>query len=285
MQNPVWKSLLLISFALLIMGTSLSCKPSKSSTADAGEAIELDDDKTTKIFGGTPVADGDDLAKVIFQLKFTVGGDENICTASRIGPRTLITAAHCAQSETIQVWQQGKRVAEISEKIVHPKYLERKAEITREKQWTQGNEFDVALLRLPPSLIDENSQVPGPIFELIERGWTGNQETENLSAAGFGWASYNAMTGSRGGDTNLKQVGLIAQASPRNEILSFRQSEGKGICVGDSGGPAFSKSTQHLTLYGVAISVQNPGKASVCEGGSSFINIGFLRTWIDSHLD
>jgi hypothetical protein len=267
-----------------MMSTGLSCHSSKSSSASAGEAIELDDNGTTEIFGGTPVSDDDELTTAVFQLKFTVNGDDNICTASRIGPRTLITAAHCAQSEKIQAWQQGKLFAEISEKIVHPKYLERKSQITRKKQWTQGNEFDVALLFLPSSLSASGGHPEGSIFDLVDGDWTPTENSEPIWAAGFGWASYNAMSGARGGDNELKQVEMKSRSSERKEILSFLQTEGKGICVGDSGGPAFSNFQQKLKLYGVAISVQNPGNASVCQGASSFINVARLRPWIDRHL-
>jgi len=260
----------------LMMALS-ACLPSKNSTVNSSQDT-IEEEDTTNIFGGSTVSEDADLSKAIFELRYHENSDDKICTASRISQNALITAAHCAMSDNIQVYQNQKLVSQVLKKKVHPSYLERKAQIQREKQWTQGNEFDVALL-----FISENNETSVE-FGIASEEWTSTGIPDQLTVAGFGWASYNAMTGAREGSTDLKQVELKSRPAGRKEILSFEQNQGRGICVGDSGGPAFASTASGLVLYGVAISVQNPGDASVCKGVSSFINIAHLRSWIVENL-
>jgi len=262
--------------AISLMMALTACLPSKTSTVNSAQ--DMIEEDTTHIFGGSEVPTDTDLSKAVFELRFQENSDDKICTASRISENALITAAHCAMSDSIQVYQNQKLASKVLTKKVHPSYLERKAQIQREKQWTQGNEFDVALLFISDS--DETSVE----FEIASEEWSSTQGAEQLTVAGFGWASYNAMSGAREGTNDLKQVDLESRPSERKEILSFQQTQGRGICVGDSGGPAFASSPSGLILYGVAISVQNPGDASVCKGVSSFINVVHLRSWIAENL-
>ncbi|MGZ5280503.1 MAG: trypsin-like serine protease, partial [Pseudobdellovibrionaceae bacterium] len=267
-----WRQSFYLMGVISLMMALTACQPSKPSTVISSQ--EFIEEDTTNIFGGSPVPEDADLAKAVFELRYQENSDHKICTASRISENTLITAAHCAVSDSIQVYQNQKLISKVLNKKVHPSYLQRKAEIQQLKQWKQGNEFDVALL-----FISENAETAVE-FEIAFAEWSPETGPEHLTVAGFGWASYNAMTGSREGSNDLKQVDLFSRPSGRQEILSFQQSEGRGICVGDSGGPAFANESSGLILYGVAISVQNPGNASVCNGVSSFINVVHLRPWI-----
>ncbi len=258
-----------------------ACQPIRKSgfsSGDTGGEIETSG-RSAQIFGGQSISKEDPLSEAILELRFAVGGDEKSCSAARILPRVLLTAAHCIVADEIRVLEKGEVIAVVgrSQLKVHPVYQTRKAEIESKEQWKQGNEYDVAMIFLP-----ENLEVkPGiRLFELKnERLGAGDL----VSVAGYGWSSYNVLTGERQGSTDLKKTELELKESKQKEILVFSQQEGKGICVGDSGGPAFLQE-EKLILVGVASDVRNPGDPMACEGVSRFVKLGSVIPWIQDQL-
>jgi secreted trypsin-like serine protease len=71
--------------------------------------------------------------------------------------------------------------------------------------------------------------------------------------------------------------------SPTNELLYIDQTQGDGICGGDSGGPSFMKnSSGDYVLIGVASFVMNPFDASLlCGYAAAHTNVLYMRDWIE----
>jgi len=127
------------------------------------------------------------------------------CTASLVGPRSIITASHCASGQI--TFQSGGKTIKASMKR-HPKYS------------TIGHQWDVALGTL-------DQDVPGPYASLADHVAVGDQ----VVLSGYGcWKN-----GKYDGKLRMGKADITGKAG-----TDWTTAKGSALCYGDSGGPAFT---------------------------------------------
>jgi hypothetical protein len=84
-------------------------------------------------------------------------------------------------------------------------------------------------------------------------------------------------------DTLPQIIGeAIYSTAPDSEIIPIDNSQGKGICAGDSGGAAFAQNADGaFVVTGVASSVGNPLGEEPCALMGNYMNVSFHKLWIE----
>ena len=248
--------------------------------------------ESNHIVGGDTLDTLDSLPNHVVLLKTRylnkTGGnpDTSYCTGVLITNRYVLTAAHCVKFNKIT-----------SAEIVFP--LAKKVERYQENQVTVHAEYtgenlnreydklrDIALIRLK----DEPPSPYKSISILSEKlSYSQLQKTVTFTSLGFGDQQGSFLKKTKR-TFELKQVLLDTDNyEPRNTYFEVDQ-ENKGICFGDSGGPAIIRVDNQNYLLGIAIDVLfNPTRAfevnyDLCLEKAVFLNLLYFKKWIDLHL-
>lgn len=170
---------------------------------------EGDSDPPPVLINGTPV----DRNKWKHILLLKSGGAS--CTGALIGPRTILTAAHCAgHGKTITFEIEGKRYSAIG--THNPTYR------------TIGHDLLLGVIAAPgpPEHI--------PRFSVILEA----RANENTPVVHFGFGCIRP-DGSGGNDGILRTGNSLAiNVSPQRDIITQDKPLGAALCFGDSGGPS-----------------------------------------------
>lgn len=190
------------------------------------------------ILGGLAV---DSKDRISLSSVFLVNLESNeICTGTLLTKKILLTAAHCIPQRAVdlQVYFSHQPLAEESESRVHAV-----ASTLQHPDFSRTdtmNSVDLALVVLKDSAPEPYK--PAHLFR------SGNVRVgQKVLMAGYGNSS--AVNGEGFGvlrkvETRLSLVGPF--------FFEVNQQSGKGICDGDSGGPAFIATGEGLRLLGVA---------------------------------
>lgn len=188
-----------------------------------------------------------------------------ICTATLIGPSTLLTAAHCAnrgQALTIQT----------------PEGLRHSADILLLGSGIEGDPHDLALVYLPSPLYSQREMFP------IASGVIPGDQTLMV---GYGCASSDApsSTGTKRMGTNVVSDlnDFIEVSTPGIQIKAVAGPENRaGVCFGDSGGPLLKQVGNQWAVVGVAHGAYNddPGQVSQFVNLTEPTNKNFLTKYI-----
>lgn len=188
------------------------------------------------------------------------------CTSAAIGPRILLTAAHCIppQPKMLQVevpLPQGKLITiKGTEASVHPDY-------------PKDQDADLALVLLAEDLPAEVKilKLPNPQVDLY---------FNTITALGFGRITGNPqMPGYVG---ILRTVALdIFSYSPQESSFNTDQSMGQGICQGDSGGPAIVNYENQSYVVGVVSRTVYFESKDTCNYQGIYVNLQYyLEKWL-----
>lgn len=178
-----------------------------------------------------------DSAVMVLQRQGPAAG---FCTGIVIGPRAVLTAAHCVPpGADLRIYLKDAAGAAVllpvAEVVRHPGY--RADAITKRER-----SIDLAVLVLPDPL-------PSAFRAATLAGETGTAVGARFSVAGFGLAREgDPKTSGR-----LRQADLAARA-PLSDVLLWAVDPlhaGAGACTGDSGGPVLDASgaVAALTLW------------------------------------
>lgn len=181
------------------------------------------------INGGDKILAGDPIAKSTVMLET----DGQYCSATIISNNTLLTAAHCVNEN--EPWVlihfsglEGTLSRTASRSLRHEGY--------QDLQGTTRN--DVALIFFEGGLPD--GFLPAtilPVDKALEIG-------DDMQVAGYGAGGPLGVLAK----LNLK----VSDFLDGKKLIKFAQTATRGICHGDSGGPAFKVINNQLYLAGVA---------------------------------
>lgn len=183
------------------------------------------------------------------------------CTATLVGSRTVLTAAHCVTDDKQPPFQ---LVGPISFKLGDQMYLASSTTMHPGYSYNGTWNADVAVIRL-------GQAVQGVIPARIAK--TAPAKGETVTLVGFGYTSDAASSsfGVKRRATNT--IGAMTQ-----NLITFYGASGSvgNICFGDSGGPAFA--VRGGVEYLVGVHSYGEGACGVTEHDQ---RADFYRPWIE----
>jgi secreted trypsin-like serine protease len=221
-----------------------------SSPAFAG-VIKMPGLDFNTIIGGSEVQQGDAVQANTVLVVGKDGQDTFICSGSIIDKDIVLTAAHClgtdGTAQVVVVFRtsiQGQGpVVQVTDRRRMSDFLDR-AESGAQTDW-----HDLALVKLA-SPIPAGYTVAQflPSKEMLQNGTT-------VTLAGYGITAAVADPNGQSdeGAGVLRKVDVsVKNASYGDTEFLVNETNNKGACHGDSGGPAFVRSGSNLYLVGVA---------------------------------
>jgi len=184
-------------------------------------------------------------------LKASSGYGAGICTATLIGKKTVLTAAHCVQGKSMVTFQVGGKAYQAVKITPHPSY-----------SYSVLNKYDVAVLVL-------NQAVNGISPHALAKAPPKVGET--LTIVGFG------ITNTGYKNSGTKRVAQNSISSVKSQYFRFSGAgNGKGnVCSGDSGGPSFRSEGGKEVLAGVHSTASQP-----CGYAGNDMRVDVFHDWI-----
>ncbi|MBO9666223.1 MAG: trypsin-like serine protease [Bdellovibrio sp.] len=200
------------------------------------------------IIGGNDVKAADPVvtSTVGLVLEQPDGSLRPFCTGVLVSADMVITAAHCIDimenrtyyvvfGNEIPASKDDPHVIEVAEAILHRKFRS----VPTKTPGVATSENDLGAIRL-------YDKIPGTFKPavIVSDKYLMKKDTE-VVLVGYGATSDTK----REMPTTLKSV-HVKVARTHDQFLVFDQSNGKGACFGDSGGPAFLETAKGLVLVG-----------------------------------
>ncbi len=301
----IYKSLLFKVSTLLIITSLFSCSPENFNSSGSNQSgnsnlhnqFELSNE--SGIFGGTLSTDKFQKQNGIVQLELDMGlSGKATCTGTLIEKNIVLTAAHCvADPSIIQI----KAIFGLSDKrnnkniivpavkaVAHPNFNPEVA--TDQTGWS-----DIALLKLKtnapatvsvvklPSVVKLNLVKPGT--QLILSGYGITNAVVRMQTINSQGQTIIVDLPSKGSGTlrqvsNIQVINLNANLS---EII-LDQTQSKGACHGDSGGPAFLANPDG-TLTQVGLTSRGTDELGNCNKNAIYTNVAFHSNWIQTNVE
>jgi len=230
---------------------------------------------------GTPVSQlylGEPVYRDEYPTTFHTMSDGSLCTSTLVGPRVLITAAHCVEkSLSIRL--------DVQDGAATDKYY---GFCSTHPDYPGDKSADVALCLMADA-------VPVTAFENLETELAWAKVGGKIRLVGFGCITADMK---KGNDGVLRQGETSITSLPTTASNYVTTSGGVALCPGDSGGPAFRPidgSYDQRRIISVNSSVQ---AFKVAEGEyvidvdalSSSVSLfaapkikAFLKTWADGN--
>jgi secreted trypsin-like serine protease len=198
------------------------------------------------------------------------GNRGTLCTGTALTRDLVLTAAHCvAEGRHRVIPSIGSAATTIGAIALHPRY--------DPQSYARGRvTADVALIKLAAPLPDHISPVAlAAEGEVVAVG-------DRLLIAGFG-----VTVEGKDASTGLVRVATLV-VTGRPGTLQIRLVDpatrgerfGLGACTGDSGGPAFRKNGDKLTVMGVISWSTGPADSEGCGGMTGVTPLTLYRAWI-----
>jgi hypothetical protein len=181
---------------------------------------------------------------------------EKPATATLIGRRTVLTAAHCIDEGFDHKIELGGKLYEMESAVRHPEFVVNNGDLTRMDPLDRAD-HDLAIVRL--------KEAP-PIAPAI-LNTTRLARGQTLVIIGLGETVLNKND--RG--TKRQANNLIDRVTPNK--FEFRGPQ--SVCHGDSGGPTFVQVQGQMLLAGVHSVVSNP-----CGRFGVDMRVDFYLDWI-----
>ena len=218
--------------------------------------------------GGVPSADG--IGRSVVTI---VGSRGNFCSGALIGPKLVLTVAHCVQpGATYKIVEYGAdkqpQLQDVTSVAIHPAF--NMAAISAHRATA-----DVALLQLDSPPKGKNAAGLGVPQLPIAAG-------NRFTIAGIGVTIRGE--GSSGG--TIRVAGLVATGQPGTlqirlvDPLGKGTRDGLGACTGDSGGPVFEDRPGGPAIVGVISWSTGPNGSAGCGGLTGVTPLTLYRDWI-----
>lgn len=239
--------------------------------AQPSKGLETNE-KMSGIVGGNPMLDGYLNTLGVVMLLDTESG--NLCSGTLIAKKTLLTAAHCIPKDyrNLEVFFDANPFSEMSDVSahsvetahIHPKYLFS----------TDEASVDLALVIL---------KVDAPKFLNLAQVPQGTELQKQADVTLYG---YGKLTAQDENSAGVLRSTTMKISEVQNGFFKVDQSSGKGICDGDSGGPALIANRSGWALVGVSkmdSDIKGEG-AAACAGMGQFTEVHPHLEWITKHL-
>lgn len=236
------------TLSITVIAALCACSPGKKNA----EEVSIGSG-TASIIGGKKVQSDDLIGSSTVALLadiITTDGQraQSVCTGSLLRSNVVLTAGHCLP--------QGPNVKEASVYVVFGKDLRQQSEVQvrlvtdhvlheRYGQVTELGEDsnDIALMKFSGSLPEGYK-----LAELLEDESLVKPESKvTLAGYGFVWTDGEESYS----DNTLRRVDVnVIDHIGKTEVV-LDQSQGKGACHGDSGGPAFLEVDGKQLVWGI----------------------------------
>ena len=170
---------------------------------------------------------GDKVGRDEFKEVVWIRSGGSMCTASLVGPRVVLTAAHCVSRGSIEV-------------VVDRGRVPAKCQIPDGYTRSVGDQ-DMALCKLDRDL-------PGPYASIAD---VGPKVGDEVTLIGYGCVQRG---GGGGNDGTLRYGHAPVTRESDHGYHSFHTVGDSALCFGDSGGPAFERARSlkgHHVILGV----------------------------------
>lgn len=243
MKSTVFKAALVTG----LLGSLIACSPAKQNSVQLGA-------DSTSIIGGVPVDAKDTIAKSTVALVASVVTQDDqegqfICTGSLLTSNVVLTAGHCvpevgAEYKEVALYvifntdlnnMQRGDIRLVVDYVIHSEYG---------KTGEQGEDaHDLALVKF------SGAMAPGYQLAKFLDDETLLTAGKKVTLAGYGLIETDGVNTKS--DNKLRKVDVeIVEDFGKHEIL-LDQTQGKGACHGDSGGPAFLEVNGTQYVWGV----------------------------------
>ena len=212
-----------------------------------------------------PSQDGDSYVDRVVMVLARQGGRQSVCSGVALGPRLVLTAAHClaGAADTLVAVRNDGRTAPIPVAAVarHPGY-DPGGPAKRRRS------IDLGLV--------ETAQPLPAAFRFVEIATASPQAGEPVAVVGFGLR----REGGPPSDGHAR-VAALAVAEPLSNLTLWAadpQRAGLGACHGDSGGPMFSADGRLVAVVAWTNGLQGRGCGAITQGPL----VAPARAWIES---
>ena len=284
--------------AIALLGLLSSCAPTSSN--ESAQTFAADPQAQTNIIGGADSTAEYQKANGIVGIMMVTEDQfgrqlSAVCTGSLIAPKVVLTAAHC------MVLSKGTKLVaflilldknldnimeEISKNdLTHVRSVNK---VVRHEAYLsgRGTNNDIGLLGFDGALPPDYKlavRAPAQLARELRKGAV-------VTLAGFGVSKYekNSATGEfeGEGDGLLRQVNgiKVLSLSATGQEITLDQSQGRGACHGDSGGPAYlvDPVSKKNMLVGVTSRGIDPNGS--CDVGAIYTGVMGYSKWIDDSL-
>ncbi len=231
------------------------------------------------IVGGKRVLQTDADSAAVAMIYSQFEKDSAICTATLIGPKVLLTAAHCIKAsanKTLVIFHSAiscesgfditKNSKRVSKMIVNTGYIP--------SSKTKEGSNDIALV-----FLEESAPENYPIYKIADP-----MEVKESKLYFYGYG----VTGSNDGGSGILRKTSFSNENfhvdKDNNKIRVKQNNGTGICYGDSGGPALVNINGEAQILGVNSFVQGPDDDS-CSGTATLTLAHSYKVWIQKSLN
>jgi len=233
----------------------------KENDEERGEDYSSDSKKGSEDYIYNPHAEGSLKQQV--HIKWYAGGRSNGCSGTMLTKYIAVTAGHCLHKATsVYVFPPDKKCGEDGG-IRACKWSHW---VTGEQNLGKKNGYDIGLLRLSKPMkgmrnIGFGSRTPS-VGQRIEMAGTGLNNKDLCKS----WRSFQKVQNK----LSLPQW-FYTESSVGKEV--------SGSCVGDSGGPAWSKD-----LVGITVSAPDGNDDGCTDSHTTFANLNYYKNWIKKKM-